>query len=104
MRMSLLPLVFLAACTPAAQDQLAREAARQAIRPVLEQRLPGVPVEPATDCIINNASAQEILSLAADAVGGVTASTVEIVTNIAVRPDTIECLATDGLPPLLARL
>ncbi len=94
-------ILALAACTPAAQDTLARDAARQAIRPVLAEQFPGVPLEPATDCIIDNATSAEILALAADAVTGPTASTVEIVTNIITRPDTITCLATEGLPVLL---
>lgn len=102
----LVPTVFvmLAACTPAIQDELARDAAKTAVRPVLEERFPGVPLEPATDCIIDNATANEILTLAADAVTGPTASTVEIVGNIAARPDAIRCLAEEGLPVLLTRL
>lgn len=94
----------VSACTPGIQDQLARDAAKTAVRPVLQQRLPGVPVEPATDCIIDNATASEILSLAADAVTGPTANTVQIVSNILVRPDTITCLANEGLPSLLRGL
>jgi len=94
-------LMLVAACTPAQQDTLARNAARQAIRPVLAEQFPGVPLEPATDCIIDNATAAEILALAADAVTGPTASTVQMVTNIISRPDTITCLATEGLPVLL---
>jgi len=93
--------LFLAACTPQQQDELARDAAKQAVRPVLEERFPGIPLEPATDCIIDNASSRELLSLAADAVTGPTANTVEIVTDIASRPDTIRCLAREGLPVLL---
>ena len=89
------------ACTPQQQDDLTRDAAKRAVRPVLEERLPGVPVEPATDCIIDNASSRELLSLAADAVTGPTANTVEIVSDIATRPETIRCLATEGLPALL---
>lgn len=96
--------VILAGCTPGFQDELARDAAKNAVRPVLQDRLPGVPVEPATDCVIDNATASEILTLAADAVTGPTASTVEIVSNILVRPDTLTCLATEGLPPLLSGL
>lgn len=92
---------LLAACTPAQQDELTRDAAKRAVRPVLAERLPGVPVEPATDCIIDNATSREILSLAADAVTGPTANTVEIVSDIATRPETIRCLATEGLPALL---
>ena len=93
--------VLLLACTPAQQDELTRDAAKRAVRPVLEERLPGVPLEPATDCIIDNASAGELLSLAADAVTGPTANTVEIVSDIATRPETVRCLATEGLPVLL---
>jgi len=94
-------ILGIAACSPAAQDALARDAARQAIRPVLAERFPGVPLEPATDCIVDNATSREIFALAADAVTGPTASTVQIVTDIVSRPDTITCLATEGLPVLL---
>lgn len=94
-------LLLLLACSPAAQDALARDAARQAVRPVLAEQLPGVPLEPATDCIIDNATSSEIFALAADALTGPTASTVQIVTDIISRPNTITCLATEGLPVLL---
>lgn len=96
--------LLLAACTPAQQDTLARDAARQAVRPVLAERFPGMPLEPATDCVIDNASAQELLALAADAVTGPTAATVETVGGILARPETIQCLAEEGLPVLLNRL
>ncbi|MBT8424052.1 MAG: hypothetical protein HKN98_09700 [Silicimonas sp.] len=99
-----LTLGVVAACTPAMQDEVARDAARTAVRPVLARNFPGVPLEPATDCVINNATANEILVLAADAVTGPTASTVEVVGNIAARPGTIECLAREGLPAVLSRL
>ena len=99
-----LSLATLAACTPQMQDELARDAAKNAVRPVLQDRLPGVPVEPATDCVIDNATSKEILALAADAVTGPTANTVEIVSDILARPETLTCLATEGLPPLLGRL
>ncbi len=103
-RLALIATILLAACTPEAQDELARDAAKQAVRPVLKERFPGIPLEPATDCIIDNATSKEIFSLAADAVTGPTASTIEIVGNIAARPDTIRCLAEEGLPVLLGRL
>lgn len=101
---ALMVAAVLAACTPTQQDELTRDAAKRAVRPVLAERLPGVPVEPATDCIIDNATSGELLSLAADAVTGPTANTVEIVTDIASRPDTIRCLAAEGLPALLGGL
>jgi hypothetical protein len=91
-------MLALFGCTVAQQDELTRDAARTAVRPVLERNFPGVPLEPATDCVINNASSEELLSLAADAVTGPTASTVEIVGRVVSRPETITCLAEDGLP------
>lgn len=94
----------LAACTPAQQDELTRDAARTAIRPVLQEQFPGIPVEPASDCVIDNASSGELLSLAADAVTGPTANTVEIVTDIVSRPATIRCLAESGLPAIFGAL
>ena len=93
--------LLLSACTEAARDDVAREAAKSAVRPVIADRFPGVPLEPSVDCIIDNATSREILSLAADAVTGPTASTVEIVSRIASRPETITCLATEGLPAFL---
>lgn len=100
-RIALTAVIFLAGCTTAQQDDLTRRAAKNAVRPVLAQKLPGVPVEPATDCIIDNASSKQLLSLAADAVTGPTASTAQIVTNILSQPATLTCLATKGLPVLL---
>lgn len=94
-------VVALTACTAQTQDELTRDAAKRAVRPVIAQRFPGIPLEPATDCIIDNASSRELLSLAADAVTGPTANTVEIVGDIATRPETIRCLAEEGLPALL---
>ncbi len=94
-------LLALVACADA-QDQIARDAARATVRPVLAERFPGVPLEPASDCVIDNASAGEITRLAI-AAGQQTVSpeTEALVTEIATRPETIRCLATDGLAPFL---
>ena len=100
-RLALALVALLSACTPAQRDELTRDAARSAVRPVLAETFPGVPLEPATDCIIDNANSTELLALAGDSVTGPTASTVEIVTNIAARPATLACLAAVGLPALL---
>ncbi len=91
----------LSACSQQAQDEIARDAARSAITPVIQDKFPGVPVEPAVNCVIDNASAPQIRALAVDAVAGPTASTVEIVTQIVSKPETLTCLAADGLPALL---
>ena len=102
-RLAILATIALTACTATQQDNLARDAAKRQVRPILAERFPGIPLEPATDCVIDNASAQEILTLAADSVTGPTASTAEIVTRIVSRPETLQCLATEGLPVLLDR-
>jgi hypothetical protein len=52
--------------------------------------------------VIDNANAQQILALAADAVTGVTQSSVQIVLGIVQKPETVSCLAVDGLPVLLS--
>jgi hypothetical protein len=83
------------------QDQIARDAARSAITPVLVERFPGVPLEPTLDCVIDNASAVQIRALAIDGVTGPTQSTVQIVTDIVSQPETLTCLAAEGLPALL---
>jgi hypothetical protein len=90
----------LGACSPQAQDTLARDAARSTIAPVVAERLPGIPVQRALDCIIDNASAVQTRALAADAVFGATESSIRIVTEIAGRPDTRTCLGRQALPAL----
>ena len=94
--------VSLGACTPAVQDQLTREAARATITPVVVERFPGVPVEPALDCIIDNASSAQLLSLAADTVTGPNAATAQIVSDIASQPETLSCFAASYSGALLA--
>ena len=107
------PLLILAAlsaalasgCTVDQQNAVARESAKQAVRPVLARRFPGVPLEPATNCVIDNATASEIVSLAAAGMRGQPDQrTADTVIAIVQRPGTIECLATDGLPVLLGGL
>lgn len=94
-------LPVLVACTVADQDQLARGAAKSVVARAATERLPGVPVEPYTNCIIDNATSQQILTLAADSVTGPTASSWEVITGIARKPATLECLLTNGVSTLL---
>ncbi|WP_306043833.1 hypothetical protein [Mameliella sp. MMSF_3455] len=92
---------MLSACSPQAQDEIARSAARSALTPVVADTFPGVPLEPTLDCLIDNANAQQIRALAADAVIGPTESTVQIARDIASKPETLRCLAVKGLPVAL---
>ena len=91
----------MAACSPQTQDQIARQAAKSTVARVVADKYPGLPVEPALDCVIDNASSTQIYALAADSVTGPTASTVEVVSDIVSKPETLTCLAAEGLPALI---
>ncbi|WP_425099816.1 hypothetical protein [Tropicibacter sp. S64] len=97
----LVGVLLLSACDTQTQDQIAREAARSTVTRVVTNRFPGVPVEPAIDCVIAGANAYQIRSLALDTLGGPTESSIEIVTQIVSKRETLTCLAANGLPPLL---
>jgi hypothetical protein len=101
LRKILLPILFLAACSAESQDEIARSAARSTTSKIVVEQFPGVPVQPALDCIINNATATQIYALAADSVTGPTESTVQIVREIVSKPETLTCLAAEGLPALI---
>ncbi len=95
-----LPLALLVAgCTAAsdAADEIARDQAKSVVNGVVEQRFPGVNVAPVTDCIIDQASAREILSLAGASVTGVTDQTISTVIEIAERPEASKCILRNGL-------
>ncbi|MFC4731564.1 hypothetical protein [Salipiger abyssi] len=101
MRKALLLTVLLTACSPQSQDEIARAAARSTVSKVVTERFPGVPVEPAIGCIIDNATATQIYALAGDSLTGPTQSTVQIVSEIVSKPETLTCLAAEGLPALM---
>ncbi len=95
-------LMVLASCgDDGLADQLARDQARKAVNPVLSERFPGVPLEPASNCVINNASASEIFQLAKAGATTVSQTDVELIVQIATRRETIECLLKDGIAPFL---
>ena len=97
-------VAFLTACADdGLADRVARDQARNAINPVLAEQFPGVPLEPATNCVINGASASEIFRLAKAGTVGPEPEDTQLVIEIATRPDTIQCLVRDGLTPFIAQ-
>ena len=96
---ALLAVVALAGCDVAQQtaDEIARDRAKSAVNGVVSERFPGVNAAPVTDCIIDNASAQEILVLARASITGLDEEAGRLVTDIAQRPDSIRCLASNAL-------
>ena len=93
---------MLAACAETQQvvDDVARQSAKAAVDEVIVTRFPGVDgttVTPYTDCVIDNATGREIGRLAQAALVGVTDTTVQLVFDIARRPETSRCLLEVGL-------
>ena len=80
-----------------AADTVARERAKTVVNGIVTQRFPGLNAAPVTDCIIDAASAGEIIRIAAAPAGGVTQSTVEEVLAIAQRPEAVQCIAENSI-------
>ena len=103
--LALIALAPLAACDTPVGTQVARESARSVVNDVVETRFPGVPIRPVTDCVIDNASGSEIVSIAADAVARrPSPETVQLIFEIARRPDTITCFVEEAGPLVLPRI
>ena len=91
--------IALSGCAYASQtaDALARQQAKAVVNGVVAENLPGVNAAPVTDCVIDNATASEIITIAGAAVTGMTPETVQLVVDITQRPDTVNCIASNGL-------
>jgi predicted ThiF/HesA family dinucleotide-utilizing enzyme len=78
-------------------DTVARETAKGVVNGVVAQKFPGVNVSPITDCVIDNATRFEIFEIAKAGATGVSPQTVETVTTITQRPETVQCITQNGL-------
>ncbi|SDI30499.1 hypothetical protein SAMN05421850_102143 [Lutimaribacter saemankumensis] len=92
----------LAGCQMANQaaDTIARDQAKGVVNGIVTDRFPGVNAAPITDCVIDAASANEILRIAGASVTGVTQSTVNEVLEIGQRPQSVQCIAENSLTVL----
>mgnify|MGYP000041211329 FL=1 len=81
----------------ASGDALARHAAKGVVNNVVASKFPGVDATPVTDCIIDNASGSEIVTIAEAAVVGTSQATTNLVMAIARRPETQRCAASNYL-------
>ena len=92
-------LASLAACATANQvaDAVARERAKSVVNAEVTRRFPGVNAAPVTDCIIDAASAGEIIRIAGASVTGVTPEISQEVVTIARRPESVQCIAQNSL-------
>ena len=95
-------VIALAGCQMANQaaDTIARDQAKGVVNGIVADRFPGVNAAPITDCVIDAASASEILRIAGASVTGVTQSTVNEVLEIGQRPQSVQCIAENSLTVL----
>jgi len=101
---AILPMVCLAltaACSNSVVEDTSRDIAKRTVNDVVSTRFPGVNSAPYTDCIIDNASTDEILSLAQNALTQNTNAIATMVAEIAQRPDTTTCIAQSALGSFL---
>jgi len=97
--LAILALAAMTACTAAndAADAVARGQAKSVVNTYVGDRYPGLNAAPITDCIIDAASAREILQIASGAVTGVDAALAEQIGQIARRPEALQCIAQNSL-------
>jgi hypothetical protein len=96
-----LALFLVAACDPAeVADKALERTARTVVFPVVNIDMPAGPAQSATDCILAEATADELRLLARDV--GVVAgtSTKATIRAIALRPGAQACFAAAGVPPI----
>ncbi len=60
----------LAACDTALGTNTTQSLAKSVVNNAIESRVPGVPVAPVTDCVIESASGSEIVDIANDGADG----------------------------------
>lgn len=91
-------------CNSGIGTEVSRAAARSVVDQVVAQRFPGVPLKPTTDCIIDNATGNEIVALATSAAAQDQEAAARTVLEIAQRPATVRCIASQDLPAILNTL
>lgn len=92
---AVLALALLAACSPQVMAQkINTRAAESVVRPVVSKGLTGAQAEVATQCVISNATPEELSSLARDVGVYAGSLTEQRVLTIIQRPATSACIAS----------
>ncbi len=95
----------LAACDTALGTNTTQSLAKSVVNNAIESRVPGVPVAPVTDCVIESASGSEIVDIANDGADGkVSEETVLLIAQISLRPQTVECFVNDAGPTVATQI
>lgn len=97
----ILCIVMLSACTSPLLEDTSRDLAKNVVNDVVQARFPGLNAAPYTDCVIDNASGEEILDLAQNALTNNTNAAATTVLTIAGRPETSSCIAQNVLGSFL---
>ncbi|WP_371168215.1 succinate dehydrogenase [Aliiroseovarius sp. 2305UL8-7] len=92
-------VLVLSGCEAAgvATDQIVRQQAKVAINAAVAQRFPGVNAEPITNCVVDNATTQEIVTIAGAAAAGTPETSSRTIIEIVQRPATLQCITNTGL-------
>jgi len=91
-------LFALSGCvTDGIVQDTSRQAAKGVVTPIIANRFPGKNTAAYSDCVIDNATTDEIFDLAKAAVTGVDQSTVNTVVGISTRTGTVKCFLLVGL-------
>ncbi|SCX99258.1 hypothetical protein [Paracoccus tibetensis] len=84
--------VVTAPVTPTVLDAASRQVATNVINAEMQRRLPGVNVQPYTNCVVSNATTAELIDIAQASRAGAS-GTADSVASIVSRPATTQCIA-----------
>lgn len=78
--------------TPTILDAASRQVATNVVNAEMQRRLPGVNVQPYTNCVVGNATTAELIDIAQASRAGAS-GTADSVASIVSRPATTQCIA-----------
>jgi hypothetical protein len=98
---AILALALVAACDPAeVADKAMKRTVQTVVFPVVNLDMPAGPAQSATDCILAEATSDELKLLARDVGVEAGTSTKATIRGIALRPGAQACFAGAGVPPI----
>jgi hypothetical protein len=97
----LVSALLVAACDPAeVADKALKRTVQTVVFPVVNIDMPAGPAQSATDCILAEATPDELRLLARDVGVEAGSSTKATIRSIALRPGAQACFAAAGVPPI----
>jgi hypothetical protein len=94
-------LLLVSACDPAeVADKALKRTVQTVVFPVVNLDMPAGPAQSATECILAEASSDELRLLARDVGVEAGSSTKATIRTIALRPGAQACFAASGVPPV----